>query len=193
MANDYRVRVTKMLIRKVFTELLKTKPVQSITVREICERTGINRSTFYNHYTDVYDLLEQIERDMLAELGENLKTIEPEDDLMPISLFKGIFGFLMENSDMCVIMLGENGDKRFVYKMLEMGMENCLTTYSRYFPSASREQIEDFYVFVSNGCIGLMSRWINAGMKKSPDELAATAKEIMTNALRYFDSLQPKK
>ena len=38
-----------------------------------------------------------------------------------------------------------------------------------------------------------MSRWINAGMKKSPDELAATAKEIMTNALRYFDSLQPKK
>ena len=128
MANDYRVRVTKMLIRKEFTELLKTKPVQSITVREICERTGINRSTFYNHYTDVYDLLEQIERDMLAELGENLKTIEPEDDLMPISLFKGIFGFLMENSDMCVIMLGENGDKRFVYKMLEMGMENCLTT-----------------------------------------------------------------
>ena len=75
MANDYRVRVTKMLIRKEFTELLKTKPVQSITVREICERTGINRSTFYNHYTDVYDLLEQIERDMLAELGENLKTI----------------------------------------------------------------------------------------------------------------------
>ena len=49
MANDYRVRVTKMLIRKEFTELLKTKPVQSITVREICERTGINRSTFYNH------------------------------------------------------------------------------------------------------------------------------------------------
>lgn len=69
MANDYRVRVTKMLIRKEFTELLKTKPVQSITVREICERTGINRSTFYNHYTDVYDLLEQIEKGYACGIG----------------------------------------------------------------------------------------------------------------------------
>lgn len=70
---DYRVRVTKMLIRKEFTQLLKEKPVQSITVRELCERTGINRSTFYNHYQDVYDLLEQIENEMLGELNEHLK------------------------------------------------------------------------------------------------------------------------
>lgn len=41
MEKDYRVRVTKMLIRKEFTELLKKKPIQEITVREICERTGI--------------------------------------------------------------------------------------------------------------------------------------------------------
>ena len=66
---DYRVRVTKMLIRKQFTELLAAKPIQSITVRELCERTGINRSTFYNHYRDVYDLLEKIEEEMLAELA----------------------------------------------------------------------------------------------------------------------------
>lgn len=193
MANDYRVRVTKMLIRKEFTELLKTKPVQSITVREICERTGINRSTFYNHYTDVYDLLEQIERDMLAELGENLKTIEPEDDLMPISLFKGIFGFLMENSDMCVIMLGENGDKRFVYKMLEMGMENCLDDLFPLFSLRFAGTNRGFLRLCQQRVHRTDVRWINAGMKKSPDELAATAKEIMTNALRYFDSLQPKK
>ena len=87
---DYRVRVTKMLIRKEFTQLLKEKPVQSITVRELCERTGINRSTFYNHYQDVYDLLEQIENEMLGELNEHLKSISPENDLMSMSLFEGI-------------------------------------------------------------------------------------------------------
>ncbi len=189
MANDYRIRVTKMLIRKEFTELLKTKPVQAITVREICERTGINRSTFYNHYSDVYDLLEQLENDMLKELGEHLQTISPDDDLMPIALFTGIFGFLTQNSDICVIMLGENGDKRFVHKMLDMGMKNCVEAYSRNFPAASEEQIMDFYAFVSNGCIGLMTRWIYDGMKKSPAELAATAKAIMTNALKYFQNL----
>ena len=78
MEKDYRVRVTKMLIRKEFTELLKKKPIQEITVREICERTGINRSTFYNHYQDVYDLLEQIENEMLGELAEISKTSFPK-------------------------------------------------------------------------------------------------------------------
>ena len=186
---DYRVRVTKMLIRKEFTQLLKEKPVQSITVRELCERTGINRSTFYNHYQDVYDLLEQIENEMLGELNEHLKSISPENDLMSMSLFEGIFRFLTGNSDICVIMLGENGDKRFLFRMLEMGKENSVKNYLQSFPRASREQIEDFYAFVSNGCLGLMTSWIYTGMKKSPDELAATAKAIMTSALKYFDSL----
>lgn len=90
MEKDYRVRVTKMLIRKEFTELLKKKPIQEITVREICERTGINRSTFYNHYQDVYDLLEQIENEMLGELAENLKNVVSENDPMNMELFKGI-------------------------------------------------------------------------------------------------------
>ena len=66
---DYRVRVTKMIVRKEFTALLKEKPIQSITVRELCERTGDQPEYFYNHYRDVYDLLEQIENEMLAELA----------------------------------------------------------------------------------------------------------------------------
>lgn len=183
---DYRVRVTKMIVRKEFTALLKEKPIQSITVRELCEQTGINRSTFYNHYRDVYDLLEQIENEMLAELGARLKEVAQENDLMSMRLFEGIFRFLTQNQDICVIMLGENGDKRFVYRMLEMGREYCVKNYSAAFPRASKEEIEDFYAFVSNGCIGLMTRWIRTGMKKSPDELARTAKAIMSEALGVF-------
>lgn len=183
---DYRVRVTKRIVREEFTKLLLQKPIQSITVRELCERTGINRSTFYNHYRDVYELLEQIENEMLAELGARLKEVAQENDLMSMRLFEGIFRFLTQNQDICVIMLGENGDKRFVYRMLEMGREYCVKNYSAAFPRASKEEIEDFYAFVSNGCIGLMTRWIRTGMKKSPDELARTAKAIMSEALGVF-------
>lgn len=59
--NDQRIRLTKMLIRKAFTELLQNKPVQSISVKELCTAAGINRGTFYAHYTDIYDLMHQIE------------------------------------------------------------------------------------------------------------------------------------
>ena len=44
--NDHRTRVTKMLIRKAFTDQLRQKPIQSITVKALCDAAGINRGTF---------------------------------------------------------------------------------------------------------------------------------------------------
>ena len=67
---DHRVRVTRMLLRKAFLELLSRKPIQSISVRELCEEAGINRSTFYAHYKDVYDLREQMNRTGVSSAPE---------------------------------------------------------------------------------------------------------------------------
>ena len=55
VTNDHRTRLTKMMIRKAFMDLLKQKPIQSISIRELCETAGINRGTFYTHYADIYD------------------------------------------------------------------------------------------------------------------------------------------
>ena len=43
---DHRTRVTKMLIRKALMELLSKKPIQSISIKELCETAAINRGTF---------------------------------------------------------------------------------------------------------------------------------------------------
>ncbi len=56
-----------MLIRGAFTDLLRQKPIQNITIKELCERAGINRGTFYSHYTDIYDLRDNIEDEMTRE------------------------------------------------------------------------------------------------------------------------------
>ena len=63
MKTDARVRYTVHMIQNVFLELLKEKPVAKITVKEICEHAEINRSTFYKHYQDVYDLMEKLENE----------------------------------------------------------------------------------------------------------------------------------
>lgn len=55
-SNDHRIKITQMLIRKAFTELLAEKPLQSISIKELCDHAGIHRSTFYTHYKDIYDL-----------------------------------------------------------------------------------------------------------------------------------------
>ena len=64
---DSRVRRTKRLLRQGLTELLKEKSIKKITVRELSERVDINRGTFYLHYKDIYDLVDQIEQELFAE------------------------------------------------------------------------------------------------------------------------------
>ena len=93
MGNDHRTRVTKILIRKAFTDLLKKKPIQSISIKELCEAAQINRGTFYTHYADIYDLLEKMEEEMMEDFQkalEPLLSMEPEG-LTPVKITTGIF------------------------------------------------------------------------------------------------------
>ena len=59
--DDARYQAAEQKIRDAFYALLQERGVQNTTVRMIVERAGINRSTFYLHYQDKYDLLHAIE------------------------------------------------------------------------------------------------------------------------------------
>ena len=111
--SDHRIRVTKMLIRRAFTELLRTKPIQSISVKELCETAGINRGTFYAHYTDIYDLLKKMEEEMLVDFQQALRPLLEvhEGGITPAKITAGIFQCLKENADICTVTLGLLGIK----------------------------------------------------------------------------------
>ena len=51
---DARVRYTRRVIKESFLALLHEKPINKITVKEVCEAAEINRATFYSHYTNKY-------------------------------------------------------------------------------------------------------------------------------------------
>lgn len=185
---DHRTRVTRMLIRKAFMELLKQKPIQSISIKELCAAAGINRGTFYAHYQDIYVLLEQIEADMVAQLQTLLEPIYESvtEEHFLVEVCTGIFQCLKDNSDICVVMLGDHSDKAFVDRLLALGKDTCITAYSRYFTGADHRQLEYFYAFVSAGCIGLLRQWIHDGMRLPAAELAQLAEEIMLCGIGMF-------
>jgi AcrR family transcriptional regulator len=60
---DRRVKYTKKVLKESLVEILEKKNIDKITIKEICEKADINRSTFYTHYYDQYDLLHQIENE----------------------------------------------------------------------------------------------------------------------------------
>lgn len=180
--------MTRMLIRRAFMELLRQKPIQSISIKELCGLAGINRGTFYTHYTDIHDLLQQIEDDMLADFE---KAMEPllssrEEPFNPVAISTEIFQCLKDNADLCTVTLGDYGDKAFALRLISLGRERCMTAYLHYFKNAAPKEIDYYYAFASAGCIGLLRKWLEDGMTSSAGEIAQMAESIMLHGLGVF-------
>ena len=71
--DNRRVSMTKKIIKDTFIEMLEKKNIQRIYVRELCETADINRSTFYKYYESQYDLLTEMQNDLLVQIEEKCK------------------------------------------------------------------------------------------------------------------------
>ena len=93
---ERRYRRTEKMILDGLTTLLQSKSIKEISVRELSDLVDINRSTFYLHYADIYDLLEKTEERLLAELSNAVEN-DWERQHNPDNFFK----FLPETFDLC--------------------------------------------------------------------------------------------
>jgi AcrR family transcriptional regulator len=78
---DRRVKKTRTLLKNGLITLMQEKSIKEITVQELVDLVDINRSTFYLHYKDIYDLVEQLEqevfdsfKDLINNFGEKKRT-----------------------------------------------------------------------------------------------------------------------
>ena len=70
---DLRIVKTKSLIKNAFLELRKKKPIEKITVKELCQNAQINKSTFYSHYNDIFDLSDTLENEVVDNILSNVQ------------------------------------------------------------------------------------------------------------------------
>ncbi len=187
---DQRTKLTRMLLQNALLELLMQKPIQAVTVKELCEKAGVNRGTFYLHYLDIYDLLEKMENALLLQLQEILEKNPVLDEAAPSaateSFTSALFLFFENNREMCAILLGENGDKKFVEKIIGLGREKSLQEYTGLYPAATPEQTDLFYAFVANGFLGLLQYGLKNGIPL--DALVAGAGRLIAASVHYFDA-----
>ena len=69
---DIRIEKTEKAIRNAFIELRSGKPLEKITVKELCQLAYINKSTFYSHYEDIYALSDALELETLASITNSI-------------------------------------------------------------------------------------------------------------------------
>lgn len=87
-----------------FSELYKTKPVDKITVKELAERAGHNRVTFYQYFRDAYDVLESLENELLDYIQKTIMGNIGRTDMF--AQFETVFdGLLKGKPDLIKLLL----------------------------------------------------------------------------------------
>ena len=81
MKEDKRVIKTKINLKNTFIKLLLSKPFDKITIKELCDISNTSRITFYAHYKDKYDLIEDISKDMVESAKNEYQRLQSENNL----------------------------------------------------------------------------------------------------------------
>ena len=185
VSSDRRVRKTRDVLRKTLINLMKDKNINSITVKELCEKADINRGTFYLHYRDVFHMLEEIEKELFKEFQEMIFSheISPDKaDTKPI--LEDIFTFIAQNSDFSVVVLCERGDMVFVKKIVSIIYEKGYNDWSNIFKTKDKDLFDKYYSFILYGAMGLIDYWLRNGLKESPEYMAVLTENIILNGLK---------
>ena len=123
---DLRIEKTKNCIINAFIELRSRKELEKITVKELCEKAQVNKSTFYTHYHDIYDLSEQLENDLVTSLMEELN--HPKNVIEnPTAFTRELFeGCLSKNSLIDVLFSGTRSN--LLIEKIEIALKNLIHT-----------------------------------------------------------------
>ena len=168
MKTDARVRYTVHMIQNVFLELLKEKPIAKITVKEICERAEINRSTFYKHYQDVYDLMEKLENEAV-EAFEKLLDSYVQNETVPALVT--LLTSLRENRELLLPLLA-NSSNDFMKRLTDACSGYALSHLTPEEDYTSNPEQAAVYAYLAGGTSGIISNWLESGTQESPQQIA---------------------
>lgn len=184
------VRKSKKAIEDAMLSLIELKPYQSISVREILDKADVCRSTFYKHYKDIYDLIDTVELRFLDELkGECMKLMAYKSVEGKHPIIESVFRVVQNNDRLIRLLLGNNGDLAFIYKIENLLREICITVSAeRQRRSTDDRQVLLYSSYVASGAVGIYLQKMALDIDCGPDELGYLIGEMFVKAEKVFYS-----
>lgn len=158
--NNQRTRLSKILLKNALMDLLSEKgSVTKISVRELCERADLNRSTFYAHYSEPKELLEEVEAELLDATREHLQKIGAENDIGAHRYLLSFLIYIKENDKPFRTLLIDAGDLEFRSKFMQQSIIQFVENLNISFP---KEQEQYIYSYILNGSTGVIIQWMRS-------------------------------
>ncbi|MGI6329930.1 MAG: TetR/AcrR family transcriptional regulator [Bacilli bacterium] len=177
---------SKKKIETTFIKLLKRKRLNKITVKEICEKSHLNRGTFYNHYLDVFDLIKQIENDLINNLEKKLsKYTSNELNQDPFPLFKDLLNFIYDHFNIVSILLEKYDESLFQKKIIDLFKTRALNNWKK--PYNNNIHYDYFLEYAIYGCLGIIKRWLQNDCLEDPNTLALLLNNMVTKGVNFLN------
>ncbi len=173
----YKRNRSKSAFENAFIASYTTIPVEKITVIKLCTDSGYSRSTFYGYYDDVYDILSELELELLQTLGPlydlkgNVDTMrEIKSGNTPQSCIKW-FERCDEHRQFLLAVLGSHGDPSFQYKLKNM-IRNGLKDVALFDGVPNDKKTDMIVEYMLSGTIGTLFHYLEYSGTISAKEVA---------------------
>lgn len=181
---DRRIKRTKMLLQNALVDLMLEKAVGKISVKELTQKADVNRSTFYLHYLDIYDMLEQMENEFVETIqGFFHDFFTPLPTSMPLTLFVNISEWLEQDKEYYVKLL-RGSASGYIFEELESRIrDEFLTLLYLIFLDEESLDLRTRVNFTVSGTVGVLRMWVMEGGNISLVELSETIDDIFNNGM----------
>lgn len=182
---DRRIRRTKRLLRQALAEIMNEKEFKDITVKEITDRADLNRGTFYFHYTDTYDLRNQIEDELVEELKEAIAEFQPtkaEFSLRP--MLKKVFDYVQSQRFLFRTFFRSTSNSGLQNKVMTV-IEEVIDNTRNVLEINESEKSRHYHSrFMSSGVMGCVNLWLEDSNEMAVDVLVDELDEMFQCVLK---------
>ena len=196
--SNRRVRFTRSALREALIDLILEKPLVSITVKDICARADINRSTFYLHFKDVTDILRTTEDEIIEHMHEHAPMHERK--CRELQEIKGFFIDFLEQirsnpriMKVIQVLCSEQGDPYFVRKLQTMTYEAFLDGWDMHMmPEMSEQRKLLVFSYIISGMVSMLSTWATRAQDTPTEQVVSLLMGLMWHGLDCFAASDPK-
>ena len=183
---DRRVIKTKKAIKSAFAQLLAEKDINDITVSDIADRADINRKTFYNYYAGVYEVVDEIENEIVSRFDAKLTEIELTANAgRPYMLFEKLTAIINTNTDIFGYLLSMNPNVSLSTKLVEMLKAKTKAILQKYLDIEER-RLDLLLEFMVTGMVAVYRQWFNSDRRTPVETINADINLIVFEGLKGY-------
>lgn len=188
---NQRIILTKRLLYEGLLRLLEKKELHKITITELCAEAGINRATFYKHYSTPKDVLTDKMHQLIEEFLDNNPPSEFQKNHFTKEHLEKVCQYLYDNSAIVKILINNNMDGE-----ISCILKNIPPKISFLRDDLGRDLDKDNLKLLSNFiCFGgyyLIRQWILEDIQKTPEEIASLIFDISTKGWMRLSGNSPR-